>query len=194
MMDPEQRFNTTLSAGVDLESRRVYIVGEIDQEAVARTIIGLNLLNESNGQIFLTLSSNGGSEKLGFAIYDAIQQSRCSVVIEGIGGVESIAVLVLQAGSIRRISENCRLMIHNGSMEVKGEMGAKEFIAFAKDTERLSDVFNAIVGRRAGVSKEKIQQMCDAETYFSAIEAVRFGLADEIIPARPRGRQRRRAA
>jgi ATP-dependent Clp protease protease subunit len=51
----------------------------------------------------------------------------------------------------------------------------------AQEMERLRDELNAILAKSSGQKLAKIQKDTDRDFYMTAPEAIKYGLADEII-------------
>lgn len=175
------RLQSAMQLGVDLKARRIFLVGEIDDDTAYKLITTLNVLDSSKGTIFITLSSPGGLEAQGYAIYDAIRLAKNKVVIEGLGHVQSIAAAIMQAADVRRIAPECRFMIHNGTITLHGDTHVDAIAAIAREVAFHSDRYHKILSTRSGQSVEKIRGMCEAETFLDAQETVKMGFADEVI-------------
>ena len=130
-------------------------------------------------QIDVRINSVGGVVFEGVAIYNALARhpAHVDVYIDGIAA--SIASVIAMAGDRIHIAANAFLMTHNPHGVVWGE---------AADMRKMADTLDKIRGsligtyaRRTGQPAEKIEAWMDAETWFNAEEAVRFGFADEII-------------
>lgn len=179
---------------VDFHRRRIFLIGEIDEEMAEQVITAIHVLDETNGSIYLTMMSSGGEEPSGYAIYDALVQARSLIIIECYGQVSSIAAAILQAADVRRLAPNCDFMIHNGGRgsEAKEWIENNEIQKLARDIERDNDRYRGILYDRAAdrrnstVTHALIRQWCDQETYFTAEEAIANGFADEIITSKKR--------
>ncbi|GAC1667248.1 MAG: hypothetical protein NVS9B9_27680 [Ktedonobacteraceae bacterium] len=182
-----QRLSSVLGATVDVEARTIYLVGEVDDAMVYRFLVGFRLLDSVPGDITVVLSSTGGSEHAGYTIYDAIRLSENRVIIDGFGVVQSIASAILQAGDVRRLSPECRFMIHNGSMTITDTVGINEFLSLAKETQSTASRYYVILAERSSLSAKKIANLCRDETYMTAAQAIANGFADCVIsPKRPK--------
>lgn len=127
------------------------------------------------------INSNGGLVFEGIAIYNILKASQktVNVIIDGIGA--SIASVIAMSGDTIKMYPTSQMMIHNCWTVGCGN---------ANDFRKLADQMDAImesskiayleksVGR---LSKEKLEELLDAETYLSAQECFNYGLCDEII-------------
>jgi ATP-dependent Clp endopeptidase proteolytic subunit ClpP len=164
---------------VDPVSREIYVVGGIDDSTTIRTISGIRVLDRKRGPIKIIISSCGGNEGSGWAIYDAIRTARNKIVGICYAECQSAATIILSACDERWMSPNCRFMIHNGTISYEGTMD--QFLDTAKEVQLLSRKYCDILGRRAGLSPKTIQELAAKESYMSATEAVQFGFADFIL-------------
>lgn len=178
---PEQDLMLTIASGVDVANRTIYIVGEVTDETVTKMLVTLDMFNQSIEPVRLVVSSCGGGEPQGYAIYDALMTNRNQVLIDCYGTCQSIAALILQAGDIRRLSPNCRFMIHNGSVELNSGINTDTLVAIGKEMGVTNARYHEILAERSGVELAAVQAMCQEETYLSATEAVDMGFADAVI-------------
>jgi len=131
------------------------------------------------------LSTNGGSASDMFAIYDVMRMVRkdCEIHTVGIGKVMSAGVLLLAAGTKgkRKIGKNCRVMIHSVLAGSEGPL------------HNLENEMNEIRWTQERYIKALIEESKLTQTtmnkllqkhvniYLSAEEAVKYGLADEVV-------------
>jgi ATP-dependent Clp protease protease subunit len=162
--------------------RTLYITGAVDNEMAHRTIVALEQMDRTDGEIRIVLNSEGGNEQDGYAIHDAITMCRNRVVIDGYGSVMSIAAAIFQAGDWRRMAPNADFMIHNGSIGmVDTTMPQDQVVAVAADLVRGSERYNNILANGSQQDPDTIAAWCKDETTFNAVEARDVGFADEII-------------
>ena len=179
-------------------SRSVTLYGDIT-ECAARTAVGdllyfsetaeLPPLEEGGESEFLPInmyiSTYGGSVLEMFSIYDIMSQAkqRTTVKTYGLGKVMSAGVLLLASGTKgeRHIGKNCRVMLHSAAsaaigpvFNMKNEM-SEAFYSQKRYIKRLS--------QETKLSKRQIKKFLNKKIdfYFSAEEAIEFGIADKII-------------
>jgi ATP-dependent Clp protease, protease subunit len=171
--------------------RTVYINGPVNDDMAIVAIQQIEDLDVTDGTIRVVLDSEGGEEQPGYHIYDVITMCRNRVEIEGYGSVMSIAAVIFQAGEVRRLSPNTLFMIHNGVIAEKIKL-QDEVLAQAELIKQHNKRYYKILADASGQTQERIQELCKAETYLLAHEALRFGFADEIIqPLKRRGPRKR---
>lgn len=196
----KQRFVDIGDTGVDWERKRIYLIGDIDDDTSKRVLPALHVLDSEPGAIVVILNSNGGEESAGFAIYDAMCAAEHEIHVYGIGGVYSIAALILQGGTKRFMTPTAQLMIHNGRVGLDKNMYTSEEIAqLAKEQEIGNKRYHNALWRgkasEKGVSLKRVADWCKEERHFGAEEALSFGLIDAISegpmhpPMQPRSRK-----
>ena len=182
----------------EMESRTMLLQGEVNEEKAGEIISGFLALADlkppkgelKEGEmpydpITMYVSTYGGSADEMFAIFDIMNHCKKSCHIEtiGIGKVMSAGTLILAAGTKgkRKISRNCRVMLHQVSAGTFGPL-------FNMTTEidaiqSLQDQYiNAMVSC-TNLSKRKLKSLLNerVNVYLTAEEAIEYGLADEII-------------
>lgn len=135
--------------------------------------------------LHLRINSPGGDVFEGRAIRTAIQQFKGKTISHIDGLAASAATTIADAADEVEISEGGMYMIHNGwtfSMGNRHEM--------RKTADLLEKVDSAIVGdyaRRTGVDAKQLAEWMDAETWFSAEEAVQHGFANRLAALPDKG-------
>jgi len=167
-----------------LESRTVFLTCEIALHSVERTTKELTYVSLiSKEPIKVVLNSVGGDVYAGLLIHDTIRRlvhQGIEVEVEARGLAASMGCIILQAGSKRTASKATRLMFHEISTWTFGEVTKVE--DRAEELRKLNDSLRDIIARRTGQKKETIDELCKKkDTWFSAEEALEFGLVDEII-------------
>lgn len=169
--------------GIDVANRRVFL-GDIDADTVDKAIKGMYLMETSDAAkpIELFISSFGGSIYDALALYDIMQTLTCPLYTFAYGKCMSAAPLLLAAGESghRWVAAHASFMHHDWESEVEGK---GEFIkAEVKHTEELSKVWTHLL---ADISNKDFRWWAErskrsGDFYFSADEAIEWGLADSI--------------
>jgi len=182
--------------------RTIGLIGDVDEEKAADIIYGMLALKEygkipddpeskkkSKKQLYepfeFYLSTHGGSASDMFAIYDVMRQIRkdCEIHTVGLGKVMSAGVLLLAAGSKgkRKIGKHCRVMIHSVLAGNEGPLHnlENEMAEIRWTQERY---IKAII-EETKMSQATINKLLQKHVniYLSAEEAVKYGIADEVI-------------
>ncbi len=142
-----------------------------------------------DGAIKVRMMSPGGDEDAGWAIYDFITNMKSKIDIIGYGQVSSMAVLVLQAARWRALAPHCHLLIHPGEVTPQ-DSSSSEILALVKNSELLSREYIRVLKTRADQSLKhpgqkipsfgKFKRWASKETYLTAEQAIKYGLADRL--------------
>jgi ATP-dependent Clp protease, protease subunit len=139
-------------------------------------ISDLNAITASH--IDLHLNSPGGSVFDGVAIYNALVRHQATVTTHIDGLAASIASIIALAGERVVMASNALFMIHNPWGGVQGE---------AADMRKMADVLDKIretlantYVQKTGMAIEDVYAALDAETWYTAEEALEAGFIDEI--------------
>lgn len=165
------------------QRREIYCTGEITQESASILILQLRYLQSESpsGGITIYISSPGGEVSSGLAVYDAMQAVSCPVKTVCVGMAASIAAILFTAGDQREILPHARVMIHD-PMVADGISGsALQISGIAKDMMKTRETVGKILARHTGHSLEEVFDKTSRDCYFSAGEAVAWGLADCVI-------------
>ncbi len=147
--------------------------GEIFQERLAE----LQLTDDD--ELLIILNSPGGSVIDGFNIYNQIKSCLAKTTCKIEGFAASIASLVAMAAETVQMSEVGQLMIHRASVCLQGDKN--EIEKQADILESIDSTQIQVFSSRTGLTKKEIEDMLDAETWFSAEEAKKTGFVDEIV-------------
>ena len=164
-----------------LESRIVFINGEINSSTANSTVMYLLMLDSINhDDIYLYINSPGGSVSDGLAIIDTMNHIKSDVVTIAIGTAASMAAVILSNGSKgkRFALENANILIHQIMGGVQGQATDIE-IAY-KHIAKLKDKLLDILSKNTGKDKEKIKVDSDRDYWLDAKEAISYGLIDAV--------------
>lgn len=152
---------------------------EISAFTAAQVIKGLVILNlKPEEPIKIILNSPGGDIYQGLAIFDAIKRSPCHIEILATGRCMSAASIILQAADKRIMSQNCRLMMHDGEDSIAGHPG--DVLAWAKEGQSINEIMYNIYAHRTDKSKAYWAKKCQRDYILTAEQALAEGLIDEI--------------
>lgn len=128
--------------------------------------------------ILLRIHSPGGEVFDGNAIYNALKRHPGGVTVQIEGLAASMATVIALAGSPVRMAANGFYMIHNPWGVALGDAGDMREQADLLDKIQ-TGIVNAYVAK-SGKTAEQVQAWMDAETWFTAEEALAAGFVDEI--------------
>lgn len=169
-----------------LEDRIVYLGDEVNSHTANLIIAQLLFLEnkDPNKDITLYINSPGGSVYDGLAIYDTMKFVKCDVSTVGIGLQASMGAFLLSSGTKgkRFVLPNSGVMIHQPSSGTRGKVTDMEIDL--KQSIALKKRLHEILALNTGKPISQIDQDADRDYWMSAKEAVRYGLADEVLTAR----------
>ena len=174
--------------GYDIYSRlledRIIFLGEEVTEGSANTIVAqlLHLANEDpDKDIQLYINSPGGSVYDGLAIYDTMQYIKPDVQTIGIGLQASMGAFLLSSGAKgkRFVLPNARVMIHQPSSGTQGMVTDQEISL--RESVRMKELLAKAIAKNTGQKLDKVKADMERDHWMSADEAVKYGLADEMI-------------
>jgi len=142
-------------------------------------------LTATAGDISVWLNSPGGDVFAASQIYTMLKEYDGKVTVQIDGLAASAASVIAMAGDEIYMSPVAMMMIHNPATMIFGEAAD-----FQSGIKMLSEVKEGIINayeQRTGLSRAKISNMMDAETWFSAQKAVELGFADKILYAPEQG-------
>jgi len=171
------------SNGVDVTNRRVFI-GDIDETSVDYAIKGLYLMETESSEkpCEMFVSSFGGSVYDALALYDIMNTLSCPIHTFAYGKCMSAAPLLVAAGTEghRWVAPHVAFMHHDWLDDLNGK--GSELQAAVKHNEELSQTWTKLLARHSKKDFKwwhtRAKKACDF--YFSADEAIEWGLADNI--------------
>jgi ATP-dependent Clp protease protease subunit len=124
------------------------------------------------------INSPGGDIAQAYPIYNAIKATKAerNVYIDGIA--LSAASYLAMAGDTVRIAENGIMLLHEPSTIAGGT--AKEMRKTAEFLDTHRDAMVKAYAVKSGKSEDEIKAILEAESIYSADEAVEEGFADEV--------------
>jgi ATP-dependent Clp protease protease subunit len=169
-----------------LSERIVFLGTEID-DGVANVVMAQLIHLESASpdlEISLYINSPGGSFSALTAIYDTMQFIRPDVATICVGQASSAAAVLLAAGAPgkRAVLPHAKVLLHQPSSQARGTL--PDLAIQAKEVVRVRAEVDEILSQHTGHPVSKIRSDTDRNKTFSAVEAVEYGLADEVISSR----------
>ena len=130
------------------------------------------------GPLVVEINSPGGNVWDGLAIFNMLRGRNAQVTTRVVGIAASIASIIALAGDTVEIADAALFMIHDPSGMVAGTADDMRKMAAALDQH--AEVLAGIYSKRTGKPVAQIRAAMTAETWFTAQEAVAFGLADSM--------------
>jgi len=166
-----------------LESRIIFISGEINEALANYAIAGLLLLDAQSQEkpINLYINCYGGGAYEGLAIYDVMRLVKAPVDTYCVGKACSMAAWLLAAGKKgkRFATSNSYIMIHQGRA---GMVGTTEDVRVeAEHTIDLQERMIKILAKHTGQSEERVCDDIRHNLWLNPEQAKDYGIIDEIL-------------
>jgi len=165
---------------------RIVMVSDVIETNMASNVVAQLLYLESEGDedIVMFVDSPGGSVTAGMGIIDTMNFVKPDIqtIIRGQGASMGSLIATSGAKGKRFMLPNSRHMIHQPLSGFNGQ--ASDFEIHAKEVLRWKDVLTQIYVEQTGQKFAKLEKDMDRDNFMTAPEAVKYGLADEIITSR----------
>ncbi|MCU1394330.1 MAG: clpP [Ilumatobacteraceae bacterium] len=166
-----------------LKNRVILLGTDVNDEISSQLCAQLLYLEgeDPNADIWLYINSPGGSVTAGLAIYDTMQFVSCDVATVCMGMAASMGQFLLTAGAAgkRFTLPNARVMMHQPLAGLRGQASdiaiQAEQLTFTK--RRMAE----LTAHHTGQELTKIQADSERDRWFTAEEAVAYGLVDKVI-------------
>ena len=161
------------------ERAEVLLYGAIsDWDGITADAFVRELRGITADAIDLRINSPGGLVFDAVAIYSALKNHPATVDVSIDGLAASAASFVAMAGDTIAIERPAKIMIHDAAGLTIGN--ADDMRQMADLLDELSDTIAEIYADRAGGPVSKWRASMRAETWYSAADAVKAGLADRV--------------
>ena len=166
-----------------LSQRIIFLGSEVNDESAQRVCSQLLVLaaEDPRADISLYINSPGGSVSAGLAIYDTMRLIPNDVATVATGFAASMGQVLLTVGSPgkRYALPNARIMMHQPSAGIGGTTA--DIAIQAENLEHMKRVNERINAERTGQSRETIERDSDRDRWFTAEEALEYGMVDAIL-------------
>ena len=166
-----------------LNERIIFVGTPIDDQIANLTIAQLLHLEseDPDKEISIYINSPGGSVYAGLAIYDTMQFIKPQVQTICAGIAMSMGAVLLAGGAPgkRMALPNSRILIHQVLGGVQGQ--ATDIEIHARETLALPAKLDEILAHHTGKTAEQVHDDSDRDRFFTADEAVEYGLIDKVI-------------
>ena len=188
--DEEKKDDSIDSGGLAtkmLQTRTIIISQQVNSELTQKVLGQILLLEQEDPEapIMVFINSPGGEMFSGYAIFDTLRFISCPITTIVAGFAASMgSILSLAADKGRRFAmPQAKILIHQPLlMGYQGraadcEIQAREIL---KTREHLINLYCEYTGR----NYDEIKQAIDRDNWFTAEEALDFGLLDRVIQSR----------
>lgn len=133
----------------------------------------------SDSPLDISINSFGGAVYTGLSIYSLLKAHKGQITFRVDGAAMSAATIITSVPGAKVVMpRGSMMMIHKVSSVAIGT--TDDMRKAADDMEKLEENLINIYVEKTGRTVDEIKEKVNAESYFTAEEAVEFGLADEI--------------
>ena len=152
---------------------RVIFLGEEVNDASANVVIAQ----------LLHLESVDPDKDISLYIYDTIQFIKPDVSTICMGMAASMGCVLLAAGTPgkRLVLPNAAVMMHQPMGGTPDHCKESDFEIYYSEIKKTRDRLEAILAKHTGQTPEQIHADSERDHWFTAEEAVAYGLADEVV-------------
>lgn len=172
--------------------RMVALVGAINAEEIKRVTKDILSLykEDKEGEIFLTVTSEGGHTNIGFGFYDLMLGLGIPLTTIGLGDVDSMGVIIFLAGRHRLVTPHSTMLLHELGRKFSSERRytTREMSGMSQEDKMLDEYYRQIVCDRTGnkCDVEICDRLMNAPTVLSPLQMIELGLAHELwTPQKP---------
>jgi ATP-dependent Clp protease protease subunit len=166
-----------------LHQRIIVLGAEVDDQIANRLCGQLLLLSaEDPGSVIsMYINSPGGSVTAGLAIYDTMRLIPNEVSTLALGLAGSMGQFLLTAGTpgMRFALPHAQVLVHQGSAGFGGTAADVEI--YANQLERLGQTLLRLTAEHTGQPIETVERDSRRDRWFTADEALAYGLIDHIL-------------
>ncbi|MGG0821668.1 ATP-dependent Clp protease proteolytic subunit [Paenibacillus turicensis] len=166
-----------------LKDRIIMVCGEIGDQMATAIVAQLLFLSaeDPTKDIHMYINSPGGVMTAGYSIYDTMQLIKPDVTTTCIGMCASFGAILLMGGAKgkRYILPHGEVMLHQPLGGARGQ--ASDILIHADWIMRTRERVNELIADRTGQPLEKVIKDTDRDHFYSAEEAVEYGLVDQVI-------------
>jgi ATP-dependent Clp protease, protease subunit len=167
-----------------LLNERIVFIGQPVDDQIANLAVAqlLHLQAEDpDKDISMYINSPGGVIYAGLAIYDTMQYVKPDVQTICFGMAMSMGSLLLTGGAPgkRLVLPNARVLIHQPSGGFEGQ--STDIQIHAQEVLNLRRRVDEIYALHTGQDIERVHEDMERDRFFTAEEAVAYGLADRVI-------------
>ena len=165
-----------------LKERIVFLSGEIETSMANLIVAQLLFLEAENKDkpVSLYINSPGGYITASNAILDTMNHIKPEIRTTCVGLAASAAAVILACGAKgkRYALPNAEIMIHQPSGGSSGQ--ASDIKIQAENIIKIRENLNKILAKATGQTLKQIEIDTERDRYFSAQEAVKYGLVDSV--------------
>jgi len=167
-----------------LLNERIIFLGTPIEDQVANLVVAQLLHLESQDpekDISIYINSPGGSVYSGLAIYDTMRFVKPDIATMCVGVAMSMGSLLLSGGTKgkRAALPNSRILIHQPSAGFEGQ--STDIEIHAREILSIRARLDAIYADNTGKSEEQVRTDMERDRFFTAQQALEYGLIDRVL-------------
>ena len=167
-----------------LLNERIIFLGTPIEDQVANLVVAQLLHLESQDpdkDISIYINSPGGSVYSGLAIYDTMKFVKPDIATMCVGVAMSMGSLLLAGGTKgkRAALPNSRILIHQPSAGFEGQ--STDIEIHAREILNVRERLDEIYAENTGLSKEQVREDMERDRFFTADQALEYGLIDRVL-------------
>ena len=170
-----------LRHNIDLVKREIAISGVISWKTLTKLDKQLKLLEIQADPITVIVNTSGGDIEATLGIIDRIRNSSNEITTVGTGIIMSAGIPILASGTHRKATQFARFMHHDGGIGLTfTRMASAE--SEVKYSKELNNIINKFLASRTNKPYSFwVTTGKHVDFYFTADEALTYGLIDEIL-------------
>ena len=176
-------FGPGSQVSIDMEARRIFLVGEVLESWTSVVIPALLDMASSDEDIEVYLASLGGDLPVALAIADLliILSKHAMVRTIAVGEIASASTIILAVGKERLITPSANVMVHKPVYIFEGsvEGGKQRVINVQSVWDRYMKLLTAYSSKPVKYWKTTMDKK--EEFWMTAEETIKHGLADRIL-------------
>ncbi len=136
--------------------------------------------NQSRKAVTVKIFSYGGCVDTALAIVGRLKSSKCKIITEGYGTVESAGTLILASGDRRRISKYASFMHHSGTVSYSGQV--EQVRHKMERDKRLDERWSQWMADFSKKDKKfYLKEGRYIDAYWTPDQLLEYGIIDEIF-------------
>jgi ATP-dependent protease ClpP protease subunit len=136
-------------------------------------------------EILINFNSYGGDSDAGLAAYNYLKSLPMTIRTHNLGYTASASVKIFCAGKIRTAAPQSHFLIHYGTLSLGTALTPLELTGIINAARNRGNFTTEILSDCMGQSRTRVAGMLRDEAVFSADEAKREGLVQQIITTQP---------
>lgn len=168
-----------------LKARRIFFSDVVDDKSANDAIRRLWYLEltDPGKPILFVINSPGGSVDSGFAIWDQVKMitSPVTTLVTGLAASMGSILSLCAAKGRRFATKHARIMIHQPKIMGVVQGQATDLAIQAKEVIKTRSLIVNTYVQSTGKDSKTIEKAIDRDTWYTADEALKFGLLDKIV-------------